>query len=108
LFVPYVKPIHRRLHALNHQALQGLHGSVHACANRHDLVLGEGRQDVLGRIHTRRRPADPNLQATELVSSQGGEYGDEAIVAARATFPLDAQAPQFQVQIIMNDDEVGR
>src|SRR5262249_32701333 len=71
------------------------------------LVALEGRQDVVGDVGLAVRPPDPDLHATNLLGTERFDDRTHAVVAAGAALHADADGSQRQVDVVVDQDQVG-
>src|SRR5262249_29702183 len=67
----------------------------------------ERREDVVGDIALVVRAPDPDLDALDLLRAERVDHGAHAVVAAVAALHAQAHGPQWQVDVVVDEDQVG-
>src|SRR5262247_3375782 len=71
------------------------------------LVAVERGEDVVGDVALVVGAADADLDALDLLGTQRVDHGAHAVVAAVAALHAQAHGPQWQVDVVVDEDQVG-
>src|SRR5262245_56536581 len=102
-----VEPVHGRGQAVADDGFHGVGGAADQVGQRGSLGAREVRQDVVGRVAARRRPADADADAREPRVAQRRDDRPDAVVAAGAAAAAELQAVERHVQLVVHDDRVA-
>ena len=70
------------------------------------FLLQKGRQDVIGRVHPSRRPADPDANPKKISLTELLHDRPDTVVPTMSSRLDDLHATEIDIQVIMDDDQL--
>src|SRR5579883_1774531 len=103
-----VEPVHGGLQAVARHGDHRRRRVRHGVLGRRPFLGRESREHVLRRVDAAWRPADANTHAWKRAGAQVIDDGTDPIVPAGAVPGAEPEGPERKVEVVIDDDQVGR
>src|SRR5262245_35306760 len=105
-FFTHIKLVHGDFGPPMKQTFQRIDRSLETRIDDLHFVLVDRFQHIIGGVLTRRRTADADFESHKLRGPKGFNDGLDAVVASMPSSLLDAKAARFQIQIVVDKNQI--